>query len=169
MGRAALAALLAAMAALRVAVALDWAEVKAWVREEFPSVPTVSTAELARWMEEGKPLVLLDARTREEYAVSHLEGARHAPTERAALAALAEAPEDARVVVYCAVGFRSGRLAERLQARGYESVHNLEGSIFAWANEDRPLYRGAERVEVVHPYGGRWRALVDPRRWSHTP
>ena len=70
------------------------------------------------------------------------------------------------VVVYCSVGYRSSRLAEKLRARGIENVFNLEGSLFQWANEGRPLYRGDERVYEAHPYDDEWGQLLDRRLWA---
>ena len=67
---------------------------------------------------------------------------------------------------YCSVGYRSSRLAEELRARGFENVFNLEGSLFQWANEGRPLYRGEERVDQAHPYDEEWGQLLDRRLWA---
>ena len=60
-------------------------------------------------------------------------------------------PANRRIVVYCSVGYRSSELAEFLMKTGFTEVYNLEGSIFRWANEGRPVYRAEERVRVVHP------------------
>ncbi|MBK8317017.1 MAG: hypothetical protein IPL01_24605 [Acidobacteria bacterium] len=60
------------------------------VREKFPDVDQVSTAELAGLLskpEAAKPL-LLDARSAKEYAVSHLPNALLAENESQALEAL---------------------------------------------------------------------------------
>ena len=57
-------------------------------------------------------------------------------------------------------------LAEKLRARGIENVFNLEGSLFQWANEGRPLYRGEERVYQAHPYDEEWGQLLDRRFWA---
>jgi hypothetical protein len=38
-------------------------------------------------------------------------------------------PKDRPVVAYCAVGWRSSALAEKLKAQGYTNVGNLEGLI----------------------------------------
>ena len=49
----------------------------------------------------------------------------------------------------------------------YTNVRNLDGSIFQWANEGRPLVRGNQRVQDVHPYDENWGRLLDcgvPRR-----
>jgi hypothetical protein len=65
------------------------------------------------------------------------------------------------IVTYCAVGYRSGEMAERLRAAGFTNVRNLEGSIFAWANEHRPLVQENERATRVHPYNGFWGRLLN--------
>ena len=55
---------------------LDWAWVEARITSEFPSVPSVTTAELASALQEGgQPVTLLDVRTPGEFAVSHLDEA----------------------------------------------------------------------------------------------
>jgi rhodanese-related sulfurtransferase len=69
--------------------------------------------------------------------------------------------KDTPIVTYCAVGYRSGDLAERLRAAGFSNVHNLEGSIFQWANEHRPLVREEQRASMVHPYSTFWGRLLN--------
>ena len=140
----------AAFPALLLAACLQqevtWPAVKQLIRERFPEVPQVSTAELSEWLAApgGTRPLLLDARESEEFAVSHLPGALLATSEDQALAWLQDAEQDRLIVTYCAVGYRSAALAQRLIARGFTNVHNLEGSIFAWANEGRPVYRGEQ-------------------------
>jgi hypothetical protein len=41
-------------------------------------------------------------------------------------------------------------------------VQNLEGSIFQWANEHRPLVRDGQRETRVHPYNAVWGRLLAP-------
>lgn len=59
---------------------------------------------------------------------------------------------NATVIVYCSVGYRSSQMAERLRKAGVANVFNLDGSIFQWANEGRPLQKAGEPAKVVHPY-----------------
>jgi len=66
--------------------------------------------------------------------------------------------------VYCSVGYRSSKFAERLQAAGLIEVMNLEGSIFAWANEDRPLQKDGQPVAQVHPYSRKYAQMLKPGR-----
>ncbi|MGB3300335.1 MAG: rhodanese-like domain-containing protein [Phormidesmis sp.] len=141
---------------------LVWKGVKSWVRQSFSSVPTISTAELANWLEQAdtSPL-LLDARSAEEYEVSYLRGAHRAKTVAEAEAVIKEAniAKQTPIVVYCSIGYRSGRLGKALQAAGYE-VTNLEGSIFQWANEGRSLVTANGPTQQVHPYSWLWGLLL---------
>jgi rhodanese-related sulfurtransferase len=150
---------------------LDWPSVKRGVREEFPHVRSVSVAELHRRLEdtaEPRP-VLLDARSREEFAVSHLKDAIHASSEEEALAVLSHTGKREPVLVYCSVGHRSADLAQKLSAHGFTDVANVEGSIFEWANTGLPVYRGGVQVHEVHPFDARWGALLRRELWSHDP
>ena len=83
-----------------------------------------------------------------------------------AIETLAASEPGLTVVVYCSVGYRSSRLAEKLRARGFGNVVNLEGSLIQWANEGCPLYRGEERVYRTHPYDEEWGELLDRRFWA---
>jgi hypothetical protein len=41
---------------------------------------------------------------------------------------------------------------------------NLEGSIFAWASEDRPLEKEGQPAALVHPYNNRYGQMLKPER-----
>ena len=150
--------LLAGLAAK--AQGLGWALVNAKIRHDFPGVKRISTTELAGWLsDKTRPApLLLDVRTKAEFAVSHLQNAEQ--IDPAAPASIISQPHDRPIVTYCSVGYRSGEFAQRLQAAGFNKVLNLEGSIFRWANEGRPLFRGERRVTKVHPYNRVWGLLV---------
>jgi len=156
------AGLLMSHAGCSSGAAIAWPLVRKAIRMQYPSVPQLSTQELAEWLarsDSTRP-VLLDVRAPEEHAISHLREARLAPTLQEALDQLADAAPDAPVVAYCSVGYRSSALVRQLQAEGYTRVYSLEGSIFKWANEGFPLYRGADQVQVVHPYAEPWSWLL---------
>lgn len=138
----------------------DWPETLAQVRDEFPSARQMGAAAVAAQMNGPTAPLLLDVRTPEEYAISQLRGAILAPDLDSALRALAGRNQSSMVIVYCSVGWRSSRLAQALQAAGYGEVYNLEGGLFTWANEDRPVYQGDRRVRVVHPYNDDWGKLL---------
>jgi rhodanese-related sulfurtransferase len=135
------------------------------VRKRYPSVQQLSTAELAGWLKSGRPKpVLLDVRETEEFAVSHLPGARNVPPKTDPATLLKTLPKDTPIVTYCSVGWRSSEFAQKLKEAGYTQVQNLEGSIFRWANEDRPLEKDGKPAEKVHPYSATWSRLVKPEK-----
>jgi rhodanese-related sulfurtransferase len=137
--------------------------VRQTIRKRFPHVPQLATAELAAWLADtNRPAPLLvDVRELGEFDVSHLPAARHLQTVDAVRRALAS--NAAPVVVYCSVGYRSSAFAEKLRRAGLTNVFNLEGSIFQWANEGRPVYRGDRRATTVHPYDRKWGAMLDAK------
>ena len=140
--------------------------VEATVRSQFPGVPTVTTDQLAlALVDSASAPLLLDARQPDEYAVSHLPGAlRINPDARGQdlAAAVAAIPDGRDVVVYCSVGYRSAGLVQRLREAGARRVSNLEGSIFRWANEGRPLAGARGADGLVHPFSDSWGRLLDP-------
>lgn len=145
-----------------------WATLKAEIRERFPDVSQVSVPELATWLERADEVrpILLDARAPEEFAVSHLAGARLAPSLEQALEVLSDAAPDRPIVVYCSVGYRSSALAAQLARRGYADVRNLEGSLFEWANSGRALARDGGAATTVHPFDADWGRLLERELWS---
>lgn len=142
----------------------EWFVLKNAIRAKYPNVRRITTGELADWLADSKKLapVLLDVRTEAEWAVSHLPGARRVDPNATADVAGAGIPKDAPIVTYCAVGYRSSETANRLRLAGFTNVQNLEGSIFEWANEHRPLVCGSKKVTRVHPYNSWWGRLLAP-------
>jgi rhodanese-related sulfurtransferase len=101
--------------------------------------------------------VRLDARSREEYEVSHLAGARWIGFDTFDSSRVADLPRDTSLLVYCAVGYRSEKISERLQQMGFTQVHNLYGGIFEWVNQGQPVVNPAgQRTDTVHGYSKTW-------------
>ena len=141
---------------------LVWPEVLEDIRARYPEVQQLSTDSLASWLDAGdkKQPILLDIREENEYAVSHLAGARHLPPDATDFSLLDGVPRDTPLVLYCSVGYRSSKMAQQLQEMGFTDVSNLEGSIFTWANEGRPVIHEGEPVHAVHPYNKVWGMLL---------
>jgi rhodanese-related sulfurtransferase len=95
-------------------------------------VPEVSPQELHRWLEEGRPVQLVDARTGLEYGQGTIAGARHAPLTGMP-GSLSGLPieKDRPVVMLCLSGHRSLPGTRWLRARGIEA-YSLKGGILAW-------------------------------------
>jgi rhodanese-related sulfurtransferase len=150
---------------------VTWDAVFAWIQRDWPEVSQMSTRELAQRMaaKNGATPLLIDVRTREEYEVSHLPGAIWAQTPSQIASAMRAASDQKPIVLYCSVGVRSSRAAAKLMESRRANVFNLQGSIFQWANEGRPLMANDRAVHVVHPYNERWGDLLNPELHPHAP
>lgn len=71
-------------------------------------------------------------------------------------------PKDKKIVVYCSIGYRSEKIAERIQAMGYE-VSNLYGSIFEWVNQGNQIVDNTgKETKELHTYNRKWSKWVEP-------
>lgn len=111
--------------------------------------------------------VVFDVREPDEYAQSHIPGAVRVDPGTSAeefLARHGERLDGKRVVFYCAVGVRSGIMAQRtektLMDRGVRSVQNLRGGIFRWHANGGPLTSTGADAASVHPYDSAWGQLL---------
>ena len=92
------------------------------------------TAEaLLRRIDSGAAPVILDVRSRMEFARGHVPGARHIPFWRISreIGALA-VPRDAEVVVYCGHGPRASVAGRALRRKGFTRVVSLDGHFSQW-------------------------------------
>lgn len=122
--------------------------------------------------------LLLDARTPAEYHISHLPAAQllppawdhpdrnhpdgnHPDGNHPAASPFPKGNDrDRPVVVYCSIGYRSAIAAQKLKSAGFSQVFNLSGSLFSWAAQGYPLYRGTQPVLDLHPYHWTWAMLL---------
>jgi len=148
--------------------ALKWPLVRYQIARAFPDVAHISTDELAAWLSDPSrpPPLLLDVRSPEEFALSHIPGALQVCPNAKPEDVLRIIGNRREIVVYCSVGYRSARLASRLIHQRIDkkpTIYNLRGSIFQWANEKRPLVDAHGPASKVHPYDRSWGRLLDPR------
>lgn len=126
------------------------------VRAGAPEVPEITADDvLARRASDD--LVLVDVRTPEEQAVSMIEGAVTVEAFEADRAAYADRP----VVVYCTIGGRSGKYAQRLHAEGV-NVTNMAGAILAWTHAGGALVDpDGNPTKRVHTHSSRFGLTAD--------
>lgn len=125
------------------------------------TIPTIGVEELHTQMQE-EDIVLLDARKLKEYKTSHLPGAKHIGFLNIEQATLETIPKDSKIVLYCSIGYRSEKVAEKLQEQGYTNVQNLYGSIFEWVNQGHEVVNQKEvPTSKVHTYNKKWSQWVD--------
>lgn len=71
-------------------------------------------------------LIIIDARTPDEYDLGHLKGAVNIPHTRILEKASSILPDkNALIIVYCKAGVRAGMAKESLEKSGYKNIVNL--------------------------------------------
>lgn len=98
-------------------------------------VPEISPQEFHRWLEEGRPVQVVDARTLPEYRSGTIGHANHAPlTEMPGSMESLDLRPDIPVVVLCLSGHRSIPGSRWLRKRGFEA-YSLKGGIMNWRQQ----------------------------------
>lgn len=102
--------------------------------QQVTKVPSLQADELLKLMQDEK-IILLDTRSPKEYASGHLQSSRFVNFETFHIDKVGDIPKDAEIVLYCAVGGRSNRIAKQLISAGYQNVRELEGGIVKWKEQ----------------------------------
>ena len=102
--------------------------------------PRLPAKELKRWLDEGRPVTLLDTRNTYEVKLGTFAGAvtlpiRHFRKFPAAVDALPEELKQAPVVSFCTGGIRCEKAAPYLERAGFREVYQLEGGILKYFEE----------------------------------
>ena len=103
--------------------------------QNTPTYTQISAAEAKEMMKTEKDYVIIDARTEEEFAEGHIEGAILIPEYEILAKAEAYIPDkDTLVLVYCRSGRRSKIASDNLIKLGYTNVYEF-GGIIDWPYE----------------------------------
>lgn len=106
------------------------------------SFKDVSVAEAANLIKDRKDLLVLDVRTPNEVAAGKIENATVVDFQGATFNSIIDQLDKAQpVLVYCAVGGRSGTTVKMMKEKGFKEVYNLSGGIQAWAAAGKPLVK----------------------------
>ena len=101
--------------------------------------------------------VLLDAREKTEYDISHIPNAIHLGYPSIRTENIEGIQKDQKIVVYCSIGYRSEKMTTSLREMGYENVYNLYGSILEWVNQGYELEDNTGKgTQNVHTYNRKW-------------
>jgi len=126
------------------------------------SVPVLSVQELHK---NKKDYIILDTREKEEFDISHIQDAKYIGYKKFDKKAMASIPKDAKIVLYCSVGYRSEKIGKKLRKMGYTNVYNLFGSIFEWVNQGYTVVDNLNHpVFKVHTYNKKWSQWVDENK-----
>ncbi|MCO6451990.1 MAG: molybdopterin-synthase adenylyltransferase MoeB [Caldilineales bacterium] len=99
------------------------------------SVPEITPVQVNEWMNNGKDVLVVDIRERDEWVQGHVPEAWHLSRSFLELQIEQIEPErESEVVLYCAGGVRSLLAARNLQEMGYEHVYSMIGGFNGWKN-----------------------------------
>ncbi|HLW32496.1 MAG TPA: rhodanese-like domain-containing protein [Aequorivita sp.] len=132
-------------------------------RHNSHSVPYISVEEFVM-IQRTESLIILDAREKVEFNVSHISSAKNIGFDNffSNEKMLQKINKDAQVIVYCSIGIRSEKIAERLKKLGFINVKNLYGGIFEWKNKGFQVVDSTGRkTENVHAFSEKW------SQWLH--
>jgi rhodanese-related sulfurtransferase len=98
-----------------------------------------SAAEFEKLLESDSTAILLDVRTREEFAVSQIDGAMNIDIKKPDFLAIVKQLDKSKTyLVYCRSGKRSVDACERMSAEGFACLVNLRGGILEWQRYQAP-------------------------------
>jgi UPF0176 protein len=102
--------------------------------------PRLTARELKRWLDEGRPVTLLDTRNDYEIRLGTFRGAvpagiRHFRDFPEAVRRLPEEWKDRPIVTFCTGGIRCEKAGPYLQQVGFKQVHQLDGGILKYFEE----------------------------------
>jgi rhodanese-related sulfurtransferase len=101
---------------------------------------SITAEELAEQIQLSQAPLILDVRSKEEYAEGHIPGALNIPHDQLGdrLSEIGAAKTD-EIVVHCRSGYRAGIAEKILVEAGYSDVRNLDGHMNAWQSGSYPI------------------------------
>ncbi len=82
---------------------------------------------------DSKEVVVLDARTQQEYLAGHLDNALNIDFLAHSIdVSLEKLDKNKTYIVYCQSGQRSGEMSKIMSRMGFASVYNMQGGIIQW-------------------------------------
>ena len=101
--------------------------------------------------------IFLDTRSLEEYKVSHIKDAIWVGYKKFSLSRMKQIDKSRPLIMYCSIGYRSGKITLILKEAGYKNIYNLYGGIFLWLNKGYPIYDSENKDTLkIHPYNKKW-------------
>ena len=102
--------------------------------------PKLQARELKKWLDEGRPVTLLDTRNDYEVRLGTFRNALPIGVDTfrefpAAVAKLPEALKDAPIVMFCTGGIRCEKAGPYMEREGFKNIFQLDGGILKYFEE----------------------------------
>ena len=118
----------------------DGSAAKALVDEASAHVRHITVDEMRAFIGSRAEYMLVDVREPDEWTRGHAAGAVNIPRGVLEWRLESKVPQkDAKIVVYCRLGWRSVLAAQSLQKMGYTNVYSLDGGFEAWTSAELPV------------------------------
>ena len=115
----------------------------------------------SKLQQQPKPQII-DARSAEEFALNHIEGAVNFNLQSRDYASRVQALDKSKpVFAYSINTGRSGALARDLKQQGFPEVYNLEGGIANWIGGGKPYYSASAKGLPLSEYN----SIVNNNKW----
>ena len=111
------------------------------IAEAPDQAPSIAPSELSARRATDRAPIVIDVRTREEYASGHIPGALNIPFDQVA-EKISEIDAPHGVALYCMIGPRARKGEAALLGAGYTSVLHIEGGLAAWKAAGLPVESG---------------------------
>ena len=110
------------------------------VDEARSRIRECTVADVARRLDAGESVRLVDVREESEYARAHIPGAEHLGKGIIERDIEQLVPElDTELVLYCGGGYRSALAADALRQMGYLNIISMDGGFRGWKEAGHPV------------------------------
>jgi molybdopterin/thiamine biosynthesis adenylyltransferase/rhodanese-related sulfurtransferase len=105
---------------------------------------TITPRTLKQWIDEGRNIQIIDVREPAEHEIVSIPGSVLVPKNEFILGgALADLPQDKRIVLHCKTGNRSAEVLALVKAAGFSDAVHVGSGIIGWVNQiepEKPVY-----------------------------
>jgi rhodanese-related sulfurtransferase len=126
--------------------------------------PTIHLDKLPVNVDKSALFMFLDSREKEEFETSHINGAIWVGYDNLEIEKIKSLNKSDTIIIYCSVGYRSGKTAEKLIDLGFTNVFNLYGGIFNWVNSGNEVVNKNGTTTQVHGYNQKWSKWLNADR-----
>jgi rhodanese-related sulfurtransferase len=124
------------------------------VKSVSTSTPTTEPRELARQLQDGAALAVVDVRTPAEFGSERIAASHNLPLDQLTIHAPALRAATTPLVLVCRSGTRAREAERVLRGAGQDGVQVLAGGLAAWEQAGLPVERGRPRWSMERQVRG---------------